>query len=492
MMFDKPTRNHISIILERLGATFFLILVFGAQAFLEKMPMLIKKEFWLSLPEMIKNTESRTMLIGMAAFILLVVAVLLISFFFWRKTFFYIDGDNLIYEKRTIFRHSANLPIKNISTVNLERNIFERIVGTAKVKIDLNSSATADKTDFTFILSEPIAKQLQDLLTAHRNALILQNSNASTFTTSSQDNAEEIISFSPAQVVRHTLLSLPVAQGILTFLFVFVIPSISTDEVSFSDLLPTALIAVIGGLGYAAIKILNLLDYTVKRDKDNIYISCGKLKKTNYSFNICRINAVFLRQPFLARIMGLYALEVAVVGMGNEKNEKPMLTLLVNKKELERIFKECIPDYTCQGEIMRQNKCVLISLLIKVLIVAALAVPFALLALWIIPAALAIALLITGLLSWKTKTLASDDKVFHYSRGVFSKVTSMFKYSDIQETSISTGPISRIFNAGKMTVHILSSSTHQSHTTGAFTTDSLYKISRRMVEHRDSSATLWE
>ena len=52
---------------------------------------------------------------------------------------------------------------------------------------------------------------------------------------------------------------------------------------------------LIGGLGYAAIKILNLLDYTVKRDKDNIYISCGKLKKTNYSFNICRINAVFLR-----------------------------------------------------------------------------------------------------------------------------------------------------------------------------------------------------
>ncbi len=490
-MFDKPTRNHFSIIFERLGAVFIIILIYGWNALEDNIQAVFKKEFWQSLPELIADAESRIILIAAAVFVLVSIFVLTFSVLMWRKTFFYIEGDNLIYEKRTLFRRSSKLPIKNIATINLERNIFERIVGTAKVKVDLNSAATADKTDFVFILREPLARQFQDLLTARRNALLANNS---VLSPTAQDKAREVISFSPSGVIRHTLVSLPVMQGILVFVFGVLLPSLGTEEISLGDTVPVAVIMLAGGLLSAAVGTLNLLGYTVKADNDNIYISHGKLKKTGYSFNKSRINAVFLRQPFAARLFGLYAVEVAVVGMGNEKNEKPMLTLLVKKDELNRIFSECIPDYACGGETLRQSGCALAKPLILSVLSALAIIPAALLSedmLWIIPAVLSAVIPVCGLLSWRTKTLAADSDVFHYSQGILSKRTLMFKYSDIQNVSVTDGPISRRFGAGKMTVSILSSSANKTHRTGIFREDSLFLIAKNMVERRDSSAELW-
>ena len=50
-------------------------------------------------------------------------------------------------KKNAIFYRKNTYEIKNISNINLEQNMLERIMGTYKIKIDIDSLSTSEVTD---------------------------------------------------------------------------------------------------------------------------------------------------------------------------------------------------------------------------------------------------------------------------------------------------------------------------------------------------------
>ena len=471
-MFSKPTRNHITIIFEQLGAAGVVVITFVFSVLREQ---LVNsggiKALLRSLKYGLMPQQSMAFIAVAAAAVVLLVWLIIR----WYKTVFYIDGGYLVCRRTTLMKKDSRLPLSSLATVNLERSIFERIVGTAKIKIDINSAATADKTDFTFVLTAARAKEFEQILLEAKNTAADEKKEEET------EKKETVCSFSNAQAVRHVLLSQPIVQLLFSAALLGISFFSQLQTADISAILPTAGFIVLAWLFGMVMKILSACRFRVECDEKSIYISSGLLKVKKYSFERGKINALVVRRPLLARMAGLYSAEVAVIGFGNDKEETPQISLLVKKEELERILKACTPDFECTGEIIKADKKGLPPSIARALFIAALcAVP-----LWFINPLLSAVAVITGAvlgaLGHKNKTVSRNENIFSFSSGILSKKTAFFKYKDIQTVIFTTNAICQKHGIGRISLSILSSNTMRVHTTGWFGKEIFEELKGRIM-----------
>ena len=100
-----------------------------------------------------RGLSSENLLITGGVFVVLIL-ILIYNIIVWAKTFITIEENTIVIQRNTINSKVNTFGIKNISNVNLEQNIFERIIGTyKKIKIDTDSLSTANSTDIEIVLS---------------------------------------------------------------------------------------------------------------------------------------------------------------------------------------------------------------------------------------------------------------------------------------------------------------------------------------------------
>ncbi len=461
-MFSKPTRNHITIVLEQIGAVGVIVLTFAYTALYEAFTSghnIFSEGFWRRLSSELVGYQNDTVLvlIGVAAVFVLLVPLWMVLR--WYKTCFYIDGDYLVYEAKTLMKKSSRLPLASISTVNLERNIFERIVGTAKIKLDINSAATAGQTDFTFVLALEKAKAFEAELTRIKTEEAQQEG----------EGRETVFTFSNSQAVRHVLLSQPIVQylGIgAVLLLVMLIDREYSGGQMFVQLSSLIGLSALGWAARIAAQIMSAWNFRIERDEKSIFIFSGLLKKKSYSFETDKINALAVHRPLLARPLGLAYAEVAVIGLGNDKKETPQISLLVKEAELEKILAVCAADFACTGEKTAEHKSGLIPTMIKYIIgfgAAGVAAAFLWLPLGPIIVAVGAAL---AVLSHRAKSIAADENIFSCSQGFLSRKSCYFRYGDIQTVHFCTNVFMKRFGTGRIRLSVLSHGSMSVHLTG--------------------------
>lgn len=459
-MFSKPARNHISIIIEQIGAV-GVVLVTGAFSLLFDIVSDLRRG--MSFAQILRYSSAGRLPTPVNIVVaLLVVAGVAWLILRWSKTVFYIDSGYLVVEKNTLMHRVSRLPLSSISTVNLERSLFERMVGTAKIKLDINSAVTANKTDFIFVLPFEKAKAFEQELTRKPDKSVEE---------ALSEKRRPICSFTAAQVLRDVLLGQPFVQ-ILIF-FVLLAAGIPVDKlvssgVTFNSALPAIMLAFISWLAGMFMQFMSAYGFRVEKDDSSFYITSGLLKKKQYVFDKDKVNAVIVRQPLLARAFGYYRAEVAVVGLGNDKHETPQICLLIKKQELDRILSECAPDFICAEQPVKSHKAGLVASLCFYVLLSAVVAAFVS-QLYIMLGIAAVALgVVFAVYGYRNKTIAADDKVFSYSRGLFSLTRGYFKYDSIQTAGFKTNIFFAKRDVGKIRISILSSSSVSLHTTGWF------------------------
>ena len=100
---------------------------------------------------------------GVLAILAVTLIVLFIQFLIWRKTWITIEDNLVIVERNTLKKVKNTIAIENISAVNMERNLFERIVGTYRIKMDTNSLTTAGETDISIVFDKGLLLDLENL-----------------------------------------------------------------------------------------------------------------------------------------------------------------------------------------------------------------------------------------------------------------------------------------------------------------------------------------
>ncbi len=486
-MFESPTRNHFTIVFERAGAViaFLLFLVFNDLKDVGWEIFTI--DYYRSLWHMAVYEGKKSVLIGLAIFAGL-LWYLYISVRYWKRTTFYIDGVDFVYERKTMFRASSRLPIQNIAVVNVERNIFERLIGTAKVKIDLNSSRTANSTDFKFVLRQQQALELKEKLMDIKQSLTGEEKTEQA--EEPQEPREQVAFFTVGEALRHKLLFLPVIQTLVTLTVLFVLPQLRlSGDYNMSRLWYLLIIAVIGWVGSIVKGTLNLGNYKVERDSRMIYISCGVLNQKHYMFEAEKINAVLIRKPLLARCFGMASIDLAVVGFGNERNETTHLSLVTDMRQIDSILRACVPEFTCSEAPRRCHALNIVWPILRAFLLGG--ATYLLLAqvykdAYIFGLIVLVVSLIGAILEFTACDFAKDDHIVRYTGGTFNKQTGIFKYGDVQSMEIRTNLFYRLFGIGRLRFAVLGASAVRRHKTGLFPIEGFEQAAGLMVAHEDN------
>lgn len=157
---DNKFRNHPSLMLEQLGVFGVIIITFLISS-LDDLDEILGD---------IKNSDSTTLLIIILVILAVILFRLAVNTIVWYKTWITVDETSITITKNTIFRSVNTIGLRNISNINIERNLLERILGTSTVKIDTESRSTADTTDVTILLRKDKAEALRERLLAGATA----------------------------------------------------------------------------------------------------------------------------------------------------------------------------------------------------------------------------------------------------------------------------------------------------------------------------------
>ena len=486
-MFESPTRNHFSIVFERAGAVIAFLLVLVVNDLKEVGWEIFTLDYYRSLWHMAVYEGKKSVLIGIAIFAAL-LWYLFISVRYWKRTTFCIDGVDFVYERRTMFRASSRLPIQNIAVVNIERNIFERVIGTAKVKIDLNSSRTANSTDFKFVLRQQQALELKEKLMDIKQSLTGEETPEETEAV--QEAREQVVNFTVAEALRHKLLFTPVLQTMITLTVLFILPQLRlSGDYDMSRLWYLLIIFIVGWVASLVSGTLNLGNYKVERDSSMIYISCGVLNQKHYMFETEKINAVIIRKPLLARLFGMASIDLAVVGFGNERNETTHLSLVTDKRQIDAILHACVPEFVCTEPPHRCHALNIVWPVLRAFLLGG----GTYLALFLVYrnahvfALIVFAVALLGaILEFLACDFAKDEHIVRYTGGMFNKQTGIFKYGDVQSMEIRTNVFYRLFGIAKLHFAVLGASSVRRHKTGLFPIEGFEEASRLMVAHEDN------
>lgn len=353
-MEPKRFRNHFSSVIEQMWGLIFCVCV-------------ILVNHWSDEGKSVSGeTEITDFFQGnfwiVVSVLLLMGIILAYNIIIWLKTYISIDDETITIERQTVNRRIDTIGIRNIANVNIEQNLFERIIGTCKVKLDTNTLSTANETDVAIILKKDIAEQfkakIMKCLQAQTTDIVNQAEEIESEGKATQHShkrsyqyeatKKDIIWNSICQISFLTLCVLISTLGVGILNLMEVIEMLQTAQgYEGMGIKLVVSVAFIGSGIWALIKsFFDYGDFKVAREQDKIYLKYGLLKKVEYTLPIEKMNGLVIKQTLIARLIGRYIIEVINIGSGDETGELGnRLALACTKEEMTRLLGNLLPEY---------------------------------------------------------------------------------------------------------------------------------------------------
>ena len=464
-------RNHISIIIEELGATFWFIFILIFSNLINNLENI--KE---NMNDMMSVSKKYELAIPVILIILCIIIIWRVNR--WRKTYIYVDDGVLVVERNTLYAKKDTIAIKNISNVNTEQNLFEVLMRTCKVKLDTNTLSTANSTDVKIVLKANKAEEFKE------NLLKIINNSTEINEKANENATDDYMVASTNEIIKHglysaNLYSIILFIGCIIGLIMYIIDMATTKNGNGNILTIVSNILLMCTTGLVFLwnnvkDFIKFWNYRIKRNNDKINIKYGLLKKVDYTIPVSTINAIKLKQTLIARIFKKYRVEIVNVGLGDDDDESNSFFLLYgSKKEIYEKIHALLPEFDgCLGNnIQKCPKCSWIIWSIPISIFLLVVGFGTILSMEIVGKfykqiiILASCVCIIGfivLLSYYfTAGISVNDKYLVLSKGHFGKEISFIQYGKIQHITVKQNFIARHFNMSKGEVYILANLTNQ-------------------------------
>ncbi|MDR0887813.1 MAG: PH domain-containing protein [Candidatus Methanoplasma sp.] len=420
---------------------------------------------------------------------------------FWARTTIEFEEDGAVVESNILFKKKKTIPYSKVASVNLVRNIYNRIFGTSTLQININSSVNVLKPEASFVFDMETAERLRWEITSKLS--VEKQVEVST--------EEPDISFTLKDAVEYGIFGAPTSRLIVAILLlgytVFSILFLNSGGI-----LLALLLLVVGEVLPIIMNSLKYSDFKVYRSENQIHLQHGALQKYNTRFDVSKINAVRIRRPLFARLAGKACLEVEVIGINAvEKETIPLLCLLVREQELDRIITKLIPEFVVDISKDKQPKSARSPLLVKataysVIILAIMAYPIywfnrpdsaieglgdaEFTAVGYLVSAATIAAVVWMFYCAHVRLRVSEfgkgTDMFVIVNGVIDRETVIIQYDRVQIVSVAAGPMPRRLGLARATVSLLSSLGAREIKTGYFRKEELSEIGDIMLERLSS------
>ncbi len=501
-MEERKFRNHYSVVFENLVGFLVIIFFIGIQNIKELAELLDSIN---DLQESISNGSLDSLLSALIGFIVIFLVfalVIIIQSVIWSRTWITITDTAIIMERNTIMHSKNTIGIKNLSNVNTEQNLFEKIIGTCKVKLDTNSLSTANETDIKIVLRKKDAIALRSQLLTYINQMqnpgeihassTQQNSKitATTATTTVPPNStpslpqnEYDIVATASDIFMHGLCSINIST---IMILIGCITGVAAAFTEFRDSFSggtvgilSQLIVIIFIIG-SCIKSLfggfiTYYGFRVARKGDKLHVHYGLLRTQDFTIPVSKISSVIIHQTFISRLMKRYMLEVVNVGMGDQENEAGSYIILAcNRKQLQEHLNLLLPEFsqTRMNEIQPQPKAVWKNKLVKICIWSLVVIlPSVALAIalpdihWWMSLIADLALIGCSItlcwLDYITAGTCFSAQALVTATGYFGRNITILPYENIQYVKLNTNTLLQHWGLTRGSVYLLAAAAHQ-------------------------------
>lgn len=421
----------------------------------------ILKNVWFLAIILITNDVgfSKLLLFSLALAFLIFVGLLQ-----WYNTYYYMEEDKLCYIRGIVNKNNIAIPIDKISTIDLSQNIIQRLFNLVTIKVDSGASNVL-ASEIKIVLTNREAEKLKRQLKSKENKG--ESGNDEVFS----QNKKVLMHMDLKDVVLYSFTqnNMPIVLGAVFSLLAFVddilnffnldIDKFINDNnfnFNFAFNLETILkIAAYVGAGLVVSALVSLIiaafkysNFSVVKAGANINIEYGLLNTRKYSFTVNKINAVILKQNLLRKHLGLYKMQISIIGYGNEKGEEAILFPISNRDNMLNLIEEINPKLLFHEEIYKANKYGRASFFtLPVIVTFTLCVAGFLLTpfkyWWFVLLPVSFML---RYLKYKNTSLGYNDKMIIATFGTLSKDTVLMELDKVQSLTKKTNYFQRIRN----------------------------------------------
>lgn len=489
-------RNHISIIAEQTGGLLIALLIVLVPSLLENIDELMETG--------LEFMDGKWLLVnlGLILFFLVIIAL---QFAVWSKTYISLQDNAVVIERNTLNKKKNTIGIRNISNINTEQNLFEMLLGTCKVKLDTNSRSTADSTDVKIVLKkadalafkQEVTRRIRDAESGAGKGVSAQQAAAGApgealrgeamMPAGDAGEAEDYdVRSDLGDILQHGFFSvnilsvaviiLGIAGAVRTVFQIVGDPDAAQTLIGAASGVLVAALIVASALWDTVKDFVRYYDFRAKRRGDKIYIRYGFFKKVEYTVPVDKIQALRLKQSFVARLGKRYMAEIVNVGMGDDNDEKnSFLILYSTEAKLNEKLSALLPEFldAAGAAVERQPSSVWaawsVPALIYTVIVAACAAVCASAmpeyAIWAAAGAavLEICLAAGMILKYLTEGSLAGNDFLKLAKGYFARTYLIVRYRKIQYVRFSRNPLAKACGIRKGEIHLLASSANTSH-----------------------------
>lgn len=437
-----------------------------------------------------------------AVFALLFVAVVLFNYRQWSRTTIRFNERDVVVERNTLFKMKKTLPYAKMASVNINRGILNRVFGTSRLLVNINSGSGAT-------VPEAVLTFRQDVAEGIRAGMAEQLCGRETV--SEDEPAEPPVTFSPADVIVHGLFSVSTYQTVFGFAFLaYSVVQLYVSAVTGAGAGGTALVSLLMfftiQLAPSVSLIFHYYNYRVYRRGDTIYLEHGLVRTYKTSFDASRINAVRVKRTLAARLLSRSCIEAEVVGLASGSGEslRPVLCLLKDDATQQRLLEDLVPEFVDEHDRERQPEGAKNVLLVRAAIASlALALATAYPSIYVyretaaltgiagtvlpyaLPLATALAILAifyATRVSYRITEFGTGTDLFTFVNGAVDRETVVMNYDKVQMVRITRGPVARIFGVARGKVYLLSAIGGASVSSGYFSGSRLGVIGEVVME----------
>ncbi|MGW0824327.1 PH domain-containing protein [Streptomyces sp. NPDC002845] len=332
-----------------------------------------------------------TLLLALAVF---VPAAALYGFLSWWFTHFAVTDTELRIRTGLVFRRTAHIRLERIQAVDVTRPLLARIIGVAKLKLDVIGT---DKKDELAYLGEAHARALRAELLARAAGF-------------APETAHEV-GEAPARQLLHVPTGVLAVSLVLTgatwatLAGALVVPPVMWFMThNLWTVLATA-VPLLGAAGASSVgRFVSEYDWTVGESPDGLRIDHGLLDRAHETVPPGRVQTVRIVEPLLWRRRGWVRVELDVAGSSNS-----LLVPVAPRDIAESVIERVLPGVTVPAALVRPPRR----------------------AGWCVP------------LWWRGYGLAVTDSVFVARHGLLRRSVSLVPHAKVQSVRLSQGPWER-------------------------------------------------
>jgi putative membrane protein len=262
----------------------------------------------------------------------------IVNFF---RTYFYLDGDELVLESGILYRNKISIPFDKIQTVDSEQSIIHRILNVAKVKVDTAGGA---KTEFELsALDVDIAQSLRDVLIVKKSDLKPKTGDPALENQAIVPSQKLVMSLEPSELLRIGITENHLRSGWLIVIFAVWLFNALKDfgidveetyedvDTSFFDLtvvMYVTIFFVVVSLIISLVRtVVRYYDLSFVRLPNGFKLIAGLFTRKEVSAMDYKIQYVDWSQNILQKIVGIHEMTLHQASIKDQMKKKERITI---------------------------------------------------------------------------------------------------------------------------------------------------------------------